>query len=194
MEIEYLPLSWENYLMHIRDLADRLLHDKKNLDLIVAISRGGLTLGHVLSDHLRIPIWTIIIQSYTDIKTQGEIKITGKLQTSIKSKNILLVDDVADSGHTFVRGTHYLKRCKPKSITTLSVFYKPRSVFFPDYFAQTTDKWILFPYEATEMINLIITKLKKEKQSKEKIRRFLRRLKYSEGQIDFAVNHYFKDS
>lgn len=194
MPISYLPLSWDTYLTHIRALASRIFDEKKRVDVIVAISRGGLTLGHVLSDHLRIPIWTIAIQSYTDIQTRGEIKITGKLQTSIRNKRILLVDDVADSGHTFVRAINYLKRSSPKSITTLGVFYKPHSVFKPDYFAQTTSKWILFPYESTEMIILLAKKYGANGKWSPGLQTKLRELHFSQEQIDFVKRYYLKNS
>lgn len=190
MEISYLPLSWNKYLNQIRALAEDILIKKHQINLIVAISRGGLTLGHILSDHLRIPIWTIAIQSYTDIQTQGEFKITGKLQTSIKNKHILLADDVADSGQTFVRALLYLKRSQPASITTLAVFYKPRSIFKPDLFAEKTTKWILFPYENTEMIKQISTRLLKEGKSILQIRTFLKSLKFKDAQIDFVYRYY----
>src|SRR3972149_9185297 len=103
MAIHYLPVSWQTYHSTAQKLAATILDQHESIDLIVAIARGGLSLGLILSDYLRIPISTIVIQSYTDIQKQGELKITGKLQTPIWGKTILLVDDIADSGKTFKR-------------------------------------------------------------------------------------------
>lgn len=192
MAIQYLPLDWVTYRSLTQKLAATILSYDPTVDEIVAISRGGLTFGHSLSDLMQIPIWTIAIQSYSDIQTQGEIKINGKLQTSIEGKHILLVDDVSDSGKTLKRAVEYLKEGKPKKVTTMTVFYKPHSIYRPDYFARLTSKWILFPYEATEMILLITRKMLKEGHKKPEIQKFLEKLKYSPKQIAFAWKYHLK--
>lgn len=186
MAVQYLPFNWNDYHSNTLKLAATLLSQDKTIEEIVAISRGGLTLGHLLSDFLRVPIWTIAIQSYTDIQTQGEIKITGTLQNSIEGKHILLVDDVADSGKTLVRARDYLHEAGAKKVTTMTMFYKPHSVFRPDYFAKQTEKWILFPYEPTEMILAVSKSLEKEGKTKVQIQAFLTTLGYSTQEIAFA--------
>lgn len=190
MSIQYLPLDWNSYHDYCLKLAATLLTHHPEIDEIVAISRGGLTFGHILSDLLRVPIWTITIQSYTDIQTQGEIQITGKLQNSIENKHILLVDDVADSGKTLVRAVDYLREAKAEEITTMTMFYKPRSIFRPDYFAKQTTKWILFPYEPTEMIMLITQMMIEEHKSKAEIQTQLESLNYTDKQISFTRKYH----
>ncbi len=190
MAVEFLPISWTTYHTLTQKLAATILAQKESPDEIVGISRGGLTLGHILTDLLRIPISVIAIQSYTDIETQGEVKITSPLVTSIKGKHVLLVDDVADSGKTLERATGYLKEMGAKKITTVTLFYKPRSVFRPDYFAKQTTKWILFPYEPAEMILLITKQMQEEGKSKAQIQQFLEKLDYSQKQIAFVRKHH----
>ena len=194
MAIQYLPLSWNTYHTLAQKLAATILDNDGDIDEIVAISRGGLSLGHVLSDFLRVPISTITIQSYTDIQAAGEVTLTAKLQTSIKNKRILLVDDVSDTGKTLVRAIKYLKRAGAASVTTVTVFYKPHSVYRPDYFAAETSKWILFPYEPTEMILLITKQMEKAGKSKAEIQEFLKSLNYTEAQIAFVRRHYLTKS
>ena len=190
MDIQYLPLHWDTYHDYARKLAATILQHHAEVNQIVAISRGGLTLGHILSDFLRIPVATFTIQSYTDIQTQGELTITEPLKTRINEKHVLLVDDVADSGKTLIRASKYLKRFKPTSIHVVTMFYKPHSVFRPDYFVQSTTKWILFPYEPTETILNITKTMQAEKKSKAEIQQLLKSLDYSDEQIRF-VRKYF---
>lgn len=194
MAIHYLPVSWHTYHDTARKLAATILGHCEPIDKIIAISRGGLTLGHLLSDLLRIPISTITIQSYTDIQTQGETVITEKLQTGIRNKRILLVDDVSDSGKTLVRAIRYLKRCGPKRITSVTMFYKPHSVYRPDYFAKKTSKWVIFPYEPTEMILLISKQLEGDGKSKAAIQQFLEKIKFTDDQIAFVRRHHLTNS
>ena len=153
MKVQYLSVSWKDMHTLTQKIAAAILtHETPPIEEIVAIGRGGLSVGLMLSDFLRVPIFSITIQSYTDIKKQGELEITEALGRSIKGKRVLLVDDNADSGKTFLRAIEYLKTFEPSSIVTASIFYKPWSVYRPDYFAKITKRWILFPHEVTEWV------------------------------------------
>ena len=190
MAIHYLPISWKIYHTTAQKLAATILDNNESCDEIVAISRGGLTLGHLLSDLLRIPISTITIQSYTAIQTAGVVTLTAKLQNSIKKKRILLVDDVSDSGKTLKRAVTYLKHAGAAHVTTVTMFYKPHSILRPDYFAKQSTRWILFPYEPTEMILLLIKQMEESGKSKADIQEFLKKLSYTDEQIVFVRRHY----
>ena len=190
MAVQYLPVTWNEYHALARKLAASLLDQTPPFDLIVAISRGGLTLGHLLSDLLRIGIATITIQSYTDIQTHGETTVTERLRRPIRGKRILLADDVADSGKTFKRAVSYLKKLHPADITTVAMFYKPHSEFHPDFYAGQTTRWILFPYELTEMIFLVTKKMEKEGKSKKEIQVALESLGYTPEEIAYVRRHF----
>ncbi len=190
MAVQYLPIDWKIYHSLAQNLATAILAKNEHPDEIVAISRGGLTLGHLLTDLLRIPISTISIQSYTDIQASGEVKIALPLQKSIEGKHVLLADDVSDSGKTLIRAIDHLKESYPKKITTVTMFYKPHSIFKPDYFAKKTSRWILFPYEPAEMILGITQHMKKEGKTKAEIKKFLKKLDYNDTQIAFVWKHH----
>lgn len=191
MAARYLTVTWKEYATLTRKLAATVLSGKTPVDTIVAIARGGLTLGHLLSDHLRIPVSTICIQSYTDVQTQGEVVLTEGLHTPIRGKHVLLVDDVSDSGKTFQRATSYLKHLGPKEISTLAMFFKPRSAFRPDYYARHTNRWILFPYEPTEMILLLTKQMSGDGKSKIEIQHFLEHLGYTDEDIAFVRKYHY---
>lgn len=193
MESPYLLVDYKTYHTLARKLGASLFSEKTQFNEIVAISRGGLTLGHLLSDLLRIPISTITIQSYTDIQKQGEVKLTTKLQSPVKNKNIVLVDDVADSGKTLERAKKYLKHLLPKSITTVTLYYKTHSVIRPDYFARITDKWIIFPYESTEMVYLISNELYAKGKTKAQIQSYLEKLGFTPDEIAFVRRHHLPE-
>lgn len=190
MGLRYLPVSWSDYHTLSLKLAATILSHDAHFDLIVAIARGGLSLGLILSDFLKTPVSSITVQSYTDIQKQGELDITSKLGTSIRNKRILLVDDIADSGKTFKRSLLYLKRLGPSKITTVSLFYKPHSTYKPDYYAKKTSAWILLPHEVTEWVYTFTKKMKLERKSEADIQTFLNSLGYSENQIAFVGKYY----
>jgi hypoxanthine phosphoribosyltransferase len=159
---EFMPLSWDHYFKLVNNLVDQILERGEKYDRIVGITRCGLVLGHVLSDMLWLPVSIFTIKSYTDFNKQDEVRITEDLSADIKGDRILLVDGLADTGKTFVKAVEYLKGKNPKSITTAAVFYKPHSIFKPDFYAEETPKWVLFPYEFSENATLLKNKVKKE--------------------------------
>jgi hypoxanthine phosphoribosyltransferase len=92
----------------------------------------------------------------TDVKkTANQPIIVQSLPVSVENEHILLFDDVADSGHTLSIAKNYLQMCGAEKIISATLFIKSWAKFLPDYYAETTDAWIIFPHEIREMINLI---------------------------------------
>lgn len=185
--IRYLPVSWTSYLSLAQTLAARIRTSEDPPEKIIGISRCGLTLGHLLSDMLALPVSIIGVGSYTGIGVQGKMKLSDPLATPIRDSHIIVVDGTADSGKTLKYSVEYLERFHPRKISTAVVFLKPRSVVVPDFYAEKTDKWILFPYEMTEWITTFSATMQKEGKNAEETQRFLRSLGYGQQEIDFAM-------
>ena len=114
---------------------------KENFEAILAISRGGLTFAHFLGERLNIrKVYSIGVISYDKDKKLDYLKIYS--MPEIQEKNILIVDDISDSGDTFLE---VLKHFNGK---TISIFYKPISKYKPDFFIHTTTEWINFFWES----------------------------------------------
>lgn len=167
----YYPVSWSKLHKDTFRLAQKIEKSQEKVDLIIAIARGGLSIAHMLSDFLELHIATFTISSYKNLRQSKEPEILYKLGNYLDDKKILLVDDVSDTGKTFIRGIKYLKELKAKQIKTASIYLKPQSIFIPDYYVAETDKWIIFPYEIKETISAIKPKLKQE-INKTKISKF----------------------
>lgn len=71
------------------------------------------------------------VSSYLGAQSSGAVKVTLDLSTSIEGKNVLLVEDIVDTGLTM----NYLKASilarKPKTLTTVSLLLKPDSLKVP---------------------------------------------------------------
>ena len=132
---------------------DEFSSDIKNLnppkfDAILAIARGGLTIAHHLAEKLNIrDIFTINAISYDKTQKQKEIKIFNIPELK-NYKNILIVDDISDSGETFIKILNLLKNKYPQiNFKTFSIFYKSTSKFKPDFYIKETNEWIKFFWE-----------------------------------------------
>lgn len=183
---DYLSVTASEYNDLAFALSQIIKPHIKNTDLLITIARGGFTLSEILSDYLQLPIGSFTIQSYQNINEVGKMEITFGLGATLKGKKILLVDDIADTGKTFVRGIAYLEElgAKKKDIATAAIFYKPHSEFKPDYFVVETSDWIIKPSEIYETFKYLYAQWKKAKLGQKEIMRRFMLLKFPKNQID----------
>lgn len=188
---KYLPVTWNQYHRLTRTLASQILQSGFRFDRVIGISRCGLTLGHVLSDFLQLPVSIIGFESYTGIQKQGRIRLTQKLGVLIKGERILLVDGIADSGKTLIAAADYLSRYLPRTIVTATLFLKRHSVVTPKFYVKKTERWILFPYENTEWTIAFISQMEEKHRSDEYIQKLLFGLGFTKEQLSFVQRFYF---
>lgn len=146
--MKYFKISWEKLEKDCLKLAKKL--NKRNIDRIICISRGGLPWARVLSDLLKLPVAHLAVESYADLKQVKKPVITESPKNIPKKENWLVVDDISDTGDTFALVVDHLKKYRTKTIYTLSPYIKPKTKFIPDFFVEKIDAWVIFPYEVRE--------------------------------------------
>jgi hypoxanthine phosphoribosyltransferase len=174
---EYVAPSWDKIYEMIVDLALVIRASGFKPDLIVGVSRGGWAPGRILSDLLENPhTANIKIEFYVGIeKTGRKPVVTQPISEAISKKNVLVVDDVADTGESLKLALdHVLEKGAGKSMTA-TVYYKPHSKFKPDFFADTTSNWIIFPWERLEATKLLLEEAKAEGRSLDSVRAVLKK-------------------
>jgi hypoxanthine phosphoribosyltransferase len=106
---------------------------------VVVLMKGALCLAADLIRALKTPCCMECIQtsSYGQRGTErGELTVTGLEKFDPTSKNVLVVDDIFDSGQTMTRVVAELKKKNPKSLQSLVLLSKKieREVTYrPDY-------------------------------------------------------------
>ncbi|WP_432474220.1 phosphoribosyltransferase [Amphritea sp. HPY] len=137
-------------------------------DFIVGIWRGGSTVGiyvqeclqylGVKTDHIAIRTSYQGLPSYQSmIEDQQNIKVHGLrylLENLNHDDKLLIVDDVFSSGISINAVIEQLsrrvKRNMPADVRVAVPWYKPdnnRTERVPDYYVNTSDKWLVLPYE-----------------------------------------------
>lgn len=111
--------------------------DSSNL-VIVGLLKSAICFMAELMKHIKLDfqIDFITATSYEGSKSTGELKIIMDLSLSIKNKNVILVEDICETGITLSTVYKHLKQKQPKSITSVVLLDKPsgRKVFFqPDF-------------------------------------------------------------
>ena len=150
----FLILTWKKIHEASLKLASEIARERLEIDLIVGILRGGYISARILGDMLGTEnIGVVEVKFYKGIEERAERPIiTQPLTADVKGKNVLVVDDVVDSGRTLEIVTEQVRLRGARSVRTAVLFYKPKSIIRPDFFAQETSEWVVFPWESCEFI------------------------------------------
>ncbi|MCK5295214.1 MAG: phosphoribosyltransferase [Arcobacteraceae bacterium] len=119
-----------------------------NPDALVSIARGGLTLGHLLSQGLNTnKLYTINSIHYNNTNKLDTFEISN-IPNLHQFKKVVLIDDIIDSGETMVEIKRILEKeylyCEFKIAT---LFYKKDAIIEPDFMVREANQWIDFFWE-----------------------------------------------
>ncbi len=148
MVVGKLLLSGEQIQKRIGELADQINDDYREGDLLaIGILKGAFMFFADLIRLVRVPVTVdfIISSSYIKDETSGEVKIHYDVREPITGRNVLLIEDIVDTGITlnYIRerllenAPHSLKICtlldkKEKRIVEVPIDYRGFSI--PDEF------------------------------------------------------------
>lgn len=125
-------LSEEKIQKRVAELGKELTKKLEGEDVVaVCVLKGALMFYSDLIRHLNIDLKSefIGVSSYADkAKSSGEVKLTLDLNSSVKGKHILLVEDIVDTGLTLNYLKKLLEARQPKAITTVSLLLKPDAI------------------------------------------------------------------
>jgi hypoxanthine phosphoribosyltransferase len=154
---EFRYISWPEYGNLAEALAEKVRSQGKRFDLVIGVARGGMPVAMVVSDHLGVKIDFVNVKSYNGIAQRGVPKIYSTVTEDIKGKNVLIVDDLVDQGDTMETVKQHLGDHQPKLLETAVLFKKPWSKVEPDYYLEVVDRWVVFPFELSEVNRLRVT-------------------------------------
>ena len=175
MEFKARLVTWDDIETWCEEINSKMLKDGVP-HAIIGLSRGGLVPARILSD-------MILVKNLYAIKTEhwgltatvdGKADLKYGLNVSIEGKNVLLVDDITDTGQSMELAYDYIKTLNPKSVKTSTMLHIGHSSFVPDYFAQfVTDKewtWFIFPWNVYEDITNLSSKINMDQDSVDTIK------------------------
>ncbi|MET1159436.1 MAG: phosphoribosyltransferase [Thermoprotei archaeon] len=152
LQMEYI--SWKKLVLALVEIASKIKNDNYKPDIIFGILKGGIIPARILSDLLEVgEIGFIGVRFYKKIGTrEARPELTLPPTHSVKGLNVLVVDDIVDSGRTLQLVLDELNRYGPASLKSATIYVKKWSPIFPDYYYGITNKWVVFPWEFVETI------------------------------------------
>lgn len=122
-------LSEEEVDKRIEELAKKISEDYKGKELhLICVLKGGVFFLCELAKRIELPVSLdfMAISSYgSDTKSSGIIKIVKDLDESITGKDVLVVEDIVDSGRTLKYLLDLLEDRKPNSLSLCTLLDKP---------------------------------------------------------------------
>lgn len=127
-DIKEILLSEEQISDKVKEIGAKISADYKDKDLlVVVILKGSVIFAADLLREISIPVTIdfIAVSSYGNGTTSGEVKIKKDLGCSIEGKNVLIIEDILDSGNTLHNLTKLLLDRNPESVEICTLLNKP---------------------------------------------------------------------
>lgn len=148
MEVE--TINWDTVNQAVNKISDTF--KDKHIDCIIALMRGGLVLGTMVSHRLNIPMRCIGLSSYNEDNKQEKIIVYQKVKLDKNFKIVLVIDDIIDSGKTikYIKNKIEKKHTKTKFYYT-TMYATDKHKDNVDYYCyDKNDKWLMFPWETND--------------------------------------------
>ena len=127
-EVEKILITDEQLAQRIKILARGIEKDFRGREMVVVSLLNGTVL--FLADlirHLNLPLRLdfIGVSSYGLGTESGDLVFTKELRLDVRNRDVLLVDDILDTGKTLSRVLPKLRALKPRRIKTCVLLDKP---------------------------------------------------------------------
>ena len=128
-DIKEVLFNEEDITKKVKEISKEISRDYKGKDLVVVgVLKGSVLFAAELIKGITIPceIDFMAVSSYGDAtESSGVVRILKDLDHSIEGKDVLIVEDIVDSGVTLSYLTKYLKARKASSIEIATLLNKP---------------------------------------------------------------------
>lgn len=132
-------ISWNELEKIVGELVSKI-----NLkpDIIIGVVRGGIVPARLLSNALNVKkMYCINVE-----KVGEDRKVRTEILDDIDNKNVLLVEDMLETGRSLIVAKEYLEK-KGALVKTACFFIQSKSEIKPDYYLKRTDSEVSFPWE-----------------------------------------------
>ena len=104
--------------------------DKNELTILCVLKGSFIFLADLVREiELDLSIEFIDISSYNGMN-RGELMLNKDISFNVENKNILILEDIVDSGNTINFIFEYINKKKPKSLKLATLFFKPEAYNF----------------------------------------------------------------
>ncbi len=150
-DIKEILITEEQIKQKTKELGKKITEHYKGKDLVViGVLKGCVIFLSDLVREIDLPLTLdfMVVSSYgTSTKSSGVVRIIKDLEKDIQNKDVLIVEDVVDSGLTLSYLVEYLKSRNANSVKICSILDKPEKrkaqvdIAFPGF--QIPDEFVV---------------------------------------------------
>lgn len=154
-------VSWNDIENWCDDLRDSIIESYEP-NVIIGLARGGLVPARILSDKMWIKDLVSIKTEHWGITATKDGSAVLKTETNLNlsGKNVLIVDDITDTGESMRIAYDYVKSLNPKVLKTATMLHISRSAFVPDFYSREIKEdewaWFIFPWNVYEDLDNLL--------------------------------------
>src|SRR3989337_2245719 len=150
--------SWNQIYKMLLSQAEKIRNSGLQPGVVVGVSRGGWVPARILSDLLANPTPVRVRVETFSGATQAKSlpTLTQRVPIPVTKKEVLIVDDVADSGKSLKVVKEHILQQDAEGAKVATLYYKPWSTVKPEYFEKETSRWIVFPWDRKEAVRRIV--------------------------------------
>ena len=187
--------NWEYIYGLCRNVSNEVKRADFEPDVVVALARGGWFAGRCICDFLGLDDLTSLkMEHYVGAaEKSGEPTIRYPMpEGSVEDKNVLIIDDIADTGGSIRRAEEYVEERDAGEIRTATLQLLGTSEFQPDFVGERLEQWtwVVYPWNFLEdMVDLTegaMERADQESFSRDDVRHYLDEY-HSIGRIEMEV-------
>jgi len=152
-------MSWALFDKLAKNVAVKIKESGFKPDFMVGLARGGWVLSRVLCDYLGVKdLVSLKVEHWGVTATpDGRAQIKYPFDIDLTGRNVLVVDDITDTGESMIIAEEYVQSMNPASIKTAALRHIEGSKFTPDYYGDIIKwRWVVFPWNYVEdMCNIV---------------------------------------
>jgi hypoxanthine phosphoribosyltransferase len=153
--------NWEYIYGLCRNVSNAVKRADFEPDVVVALARGGWFAGRCICDFLGLDDLTSLKMEHyvgaADKADEAQIRYPMP-EGSVKGKDVLVIDDIADTGGSIRRANEYVTDRDAATIRTATLQLLNTSSFEPDFVGERLETWtwVVYPWNFIEdMIDII---------------------------------------
>jgi len=129
MNIKKILITEEELLKRTRELAEQISTDYAGREIyLICILKGGAFFACELAKRISVPVYMdyVSVSSYGDAtSSSGVVRILKDLDEPLHGKDVLVIEDIVDSGRTLKYLLAMLRDRKPASLKLCALLDKP---------------------------------------------------------------------
>lgn len=124
-DIKTILLTQEQIAARVKEMGRQITEDYQGRELIVVVLlKGAAWFATDLTRAIDMPVRVdfMVASSYGNgTSTSGNVKVKLDISENIAGKDVLVIDDIIDSGVTFAAISEMLRHCRPASLKTVAL-------------------------------------------------------------------------